>query len=74
MGSGAWIIETPDQTNQCTGKIHCPSLTKIQCPYRSELIGILGIVTQVGQISTQYGIDGGQIEIGYDGLGTITAI
>jgi hypothetical protein len=74
MGSAAWIIETPDQSHQCSGRTTCPGPASIQCPHRSELIGILGIATQIQQICNEFGIDRGQIEIGCDGLGAISVL
>jgi hypothetical protein len=50
MGSAAWIIETPDQVHQCKGRIHCPGPANVQCPHRSKLIGILGIIHHIEHI------------------------
>lgn len=74
IGSAAWIIESPTQTHQCKGKINCPGPSNIQSPHRSELIGILGVITHVTQICISHNIQEGSIEIGCDGLGALSAI
>lgn len=74
IGSAAWIIESSDQSHQCKGKIHCPGPSNIQSPHRSELIGILGMITHIIQICSAHNIHEGSIEIGCDGLGALSAI
>jgi hypothetical protein len=74
IGSAAWIIESPDKISQCTGKIHCPGPANIQGSHRSELIGILGIITHINKICNTNNIRRGGIEIGCDGQGALNAI
>jgi hypothetical protein len=74
IGSAAWIIESPNQTHQCKGKINCPGPSNIQSSHRSELISILGVITHVTHICSAHNIQEGSMEIGCDGLGALSAI
>jgi hypothetical protein len=74
IGVAAWIIESSNSNYSHKGHIICPGLTKIQYSHQSELIGFLGMIYHINQICTTNNIADGQVEIGCDGMGAISAI
>jgi hypothetical protein len=73
-GTAGWIIEDPDQLQQLRGTTISPGSTEAQCSHRSELVGILGIISHVNRICTNNQIDHGTITIGCDGIGAIQLV
>jgi hypothetical protein len=74
IGAAAWIIESYHSNYSHDGRVLCPGPTKIQCSHRSKLMGLLGMVYHIHKICTVHNIADGQIEIGCDRMGAITAI
>jgi hypothetical protein len=73
-GSAGWIIEDDDQLQSIHGQIECPGSPTSQCAHRSELSGILGIITHVNYLCKRHNIQAGSIKIGCDGLGAIQSV
>jgi hypothetical protein len=70
-GSARWVLEDDTQSIQILGSSACPGAPEVQCSHRSELTGLLGIITHVNALCQQHNINQGQITIGCNGKGAI---
>ena len=73
-GTAGWIMENEASTTQCTGKVKVTGPGYEQCSYRSELMGILALITHIVKLCIKYHIKEGTVHIGCDGKGAIDAI
>ena len=73
-GTAGWIIENESSTTSCTGKVKVTGSGEEQCSYRSELMGILALMTYIGNVCMKYEIKRGTVHIGCDGKGALDAI
>ena len=76
-GTAGWIIENQTSTImiKCTDTIVQSTGTgEKQCSYRSELIGLLALMTKIIKICMKYQIKKGNIHIGCDGKEAIDAV
>lgn len=68
-GTAAWVITSPsNHQRRIYGNNVAPGQEHDQCPHRSELVGLLGVVRHVNKICAQYTITEGSIELACDGL------
>ena len=68
MGTAAWTIESRCGTSYIRGTSISPGPPCIQNSYRSELVGLLAIVSQLKLLVQEHNIDTGKCILGCDGL------
>ena len=66
QGTAAWCIGSVKNFESVSAGLRVPGPDKSQCSYRSELAGILAILTCVRAVSRDYHITAGAVEIGTD--------
>ena len=49
-GTAAWVITSPDKSSLITASAISPGKEEMQSSYRSELLGILGILEDLNNI------------------------
>jgi hypothetical protein len=62
-GSAAWVLEGNTSLHRITGCAYAPGGPKEQSAYRSELVGLLALVTMIQAITTFHGISDGQVTV-----------
>ena len=70
-GTSAFVLHGDRPDKAIRGANVVPGSTAEQCAYRSELCGVVGILTVVEALCEQYGLTEGRIEIGLDGESVI---
>ncbi len=68
LGSAAWTIESLDGQSYISGTSISPGPLSIQNSYRSELVGLLAIVTKIQQLCLRFHIRHGSCVIACDGF------
>lgn len=71
-GLAAWVLEGESNTGCMIGYNFIPGAKKEQSTYRSELAGLLVVVTMVSELCIFCSIKEGRITIGCDNLSAIT--
>jgi hypothetical protein len=74
IGSAGWLIEDCNQIQILQGKLESPGDSNAQCSHRSELAGILGVITHIHKICSQHDIHNGSVTVCCDGIGAIQRI
>ena len=74
VGAAAWIIESNDQLASYEGTIVTSGGAEIQNAYRSELFGILGILTSIKKLCNEFNITRGRLSIYCDGESVVKRI
>ena len=68
IGTSSWAITGQTRHHKkVTGGNIVPGHSSVQCPHRSELCGLVGLIRHVDIICADYNITSGQIEVGCDG-------
>ena len=70
-GTSAFVLHGDRPDKAIRGANVVPGSTAEQCAYRSELCGVVGILTVVEALCEQCGLTEGHIEIGLDGESVI---
>lgn len=73
-GTASWMITTTDKLNYVTAGALSPGGREIQSSYRSEILGILGILEEVHNICVRRKITSGGCAIFCDGLSALQVI
>jgi hypothetical protein len=73
-GMAGWIIEDTSHMHQAAGTTECPGSSEVQCSHRSELTGLLGIISHVNRICQLYNVQQGAITIGCNGQGALQTV
>jgi hypothetical protein len=66
-GTAAWVIEGDSAIGRILGRVIVPGGAHDHSSYRSELAGILAIMTITNKLCDFYDIDNGSVEIACDG-------
>jgi len=66
-GAAAWTIEGADATDKIIGAGLVPGTTDDHSAFRSELMGLLGIMLLLKDLQEQYGATSGRIQVFCDG-------
>ena len=74
LGTASWILSTQDRTAFITAGAISPGNPEIQTSYRSEILGILGILEEVDAMCTQFQLTDGTCTIFCDGLSALQVI
>jgi hypothetical protein len=72
-GSAGWYIEDRQELQQLRGSIPSPGSKDSQCSHRSELVGLLGIISHINRFCSQHNVHHGTISVGCDGIGALQA-
>lgn len=68
VGSSSWVITEKSNTKRSIqGKNIIPGDKSVQCPHRSELGGLIGVIRDIDLLCKEYGITEGDVEVGCDG-------
>ena len=71
VGTASWVISTDDKKNMITARAISPGQARYQSSYRSEILGLLGILEELDAIcKTQY-IKRGKCRIFCDGISAL---
>ena len=70
-GAAAWVLASTDDSFELVGSIPSPGEATIQNSFRSELVGIMGLLMHIESICTKHQITAGSIEIHCDGESAI---
>jgi len=70
-GTSGFSFHGYDTTKQITGANQVPGAPDDQCAYRSELAGVVAIVTLLGVLCSFHSIEDGHLELGLDGESVI---
>jgi hypothetical protein len=70
-GGFAWLFEDKSERNRLVGCNRVPGAEADQSAHRSELVGLLGIVTMVGALCNYHSISEGQILVGCDNISAL---
>jgi hypothetical protein len=70
-GTAAWAIEGDDNNGRIVGKVIVPGGAHVHSSYRSELAGILAIMTITNKLCDFYDIKDGSIELACNGRSAI---
>jgi hypothetical protein len=73
-GTAGWILKDGNSNQQIQGRLECPGSADAQCSHRSELAGILAVITNVNRLCKRFNILNGGLTIGCDGVGAIRSI
>ena len=73
-GASAWIIETEDQSSSIEGTLITSGEAAVQNSYRSELFGILAILTSINNLCEEYGLTNGCLKLYCDGESALKRI
>ena len=73
-GSSAYILCGSDETLWVRGLNRSPGAPDIQCPYRSETCGVLGILINTTMTVKLHQVPSGEVEIGFDGESVISKL
>ena len=71
VGASAWTIESADATQWIKGTSISPGPPSIQNAYRSEILGILGILHHLQQLCNKHRLQQGSITVACDGLSAL---
>ena len=71
FGTAGWVFEDTQQQVRGIGKAVTPGPLGSQCSYRSELLGILGIITHILHICATEDVRSGSVSLYCDGEGAI---
>ena len=74
IGTASWIISTFDKTAFITAGALSPGNKEIQSAYRSEILGILGVLEELYAICVENNISSGMCTIMCDGLSALQVI
>ena len=74
LGSASWIISTKDKKYYTTAGCICPGTEEIQSSYRSELVGVLGILEEIDYLCNKWNIKEGKCYIYCDGITALNII
>jgi hypothetical protein len=70
-GASAWVIDGAAHENRIMGCNIVPGTKHDHSAYRSELVGLLGIVSMVQEICSFYKVHGGSIEAGCNNVSAL---
>ena len=73
-GTASWMITTNDRINYVTAGAISPGQQQIQSAYRSEILGILGILEEIHSICKKRKILSGGVAIFCDGLSALQVV
>jgi hypothetical protein len=71
-GTAAWTPDVP--TARLSGEVICPGSTEDQNSYRSEIAGLLLILTIVSAFTSFYHIESGSVKVACDGLSALNRV
>jgi hypothetical protein len=71
-GTAAWVLQ--GTSSRCTGQVICPGSAADQNSYKSEVSGLLSILTMVDQFVKFFNIDQGSLEVACDGESALNQI
>ena len=74
VGTASWIITDGSKNNFITASAVSPGPPQVQNSYRSELVGILGVLEKLESICREEEIKGGMCLVACDGLSAIKQI
>jgi hypothetical protein len=67
--TAAWTLYAPPV--RLSGEVICPGSAKDKNSYRSEIAGLLSILTIVSAFTSFYHIESGSVEVACDGLSAL---
>ena len=73
-GGAAWYIESPSSMAHSFGCCITPGPPSAQNAFRSELMGILGLIVHINKIATTHNISTGTVTIQCDGESALNAV
>ena len=71
FGTASWVIENARGTQRITGNVLIPGHHTDHSAYRSEIGGLYGLVLMTELMKEVWGVSGGGITLGCDGLGAL---
>ena len=74
IGTASWVISTMDKKNMITAGARSPGDASIQSSYKSELLGLLGILEELDSRCTERKIASGKCRIFCDGVSALQMV
>ena len=74
IGTASWVLSTRDKKNMVTAGARSPGDASIQSSYRSELLGLLGILEELDSRCRKWKIGSGKCRIFCDGVSALQMV
>ena len=74
VGTASWVISSKDKQNIITAGALSPGSRSIQSSYRSEMVGLLGVLNFLKEFCDQRNITSGRCNIFCDGLSALQVV